>query len=107
VIATFEIGDKDQYFHPRKFCNNLQQTRGIYEMVFGLIGEAREVIKPAPDTAKEFLHKVAQTEPRMREFVPEVREQSSKDTTLDPVLYAIVDRFVGMRETVGPRNYNA
>ncbi len=77
-------------------------------MVFGLIGEAREVIKPPPDTAKEFLQQVAQTEPRMLEFVRQVQEieQSSKDTTLDPVLYATVDRFVGMQEIVGPRKCN-
>ena len=43
VIATFGIGDKDKEFNPRSFSNKLQQTRGIGEMILGLIGGVRGV----------------------------------------------------------------
>ena len=81
-------------------------------MVFGLIGGVREVIKPPPDTAKEFLHQLAQTEPRTRmlEFVldkVQEIEQSSKEITLDQVLYTTVDRFVRLQEAVGPTKSNS
>jgi hypothetical protein len=58
-------------------------------MVFGLIGGIREVIEPPQDTAKEFLHQVAQTVPKMLGFVldkVQEIEQSSKEITLDQVL---------------------
>ena len=75
-------------------------------MVFGLLGGVREVIKSLQETAKEFLHQVAHTEPRVLEFVlDEVQEieQSSKDITLDQVLFTTVDQFVRMQEAVvGP-----
>ena len=109
VISTFGIGDKDQYFNPRNFSNKLQQTRGIYEMIFSLIGGVRESIKPVQDTAKELLHQIAQTEPRMLEFsldkIQEI-EQSSKDITLDQLMNAIVDRYARLQEAVGPAKVN-
>jgi hypothetical protein len=81
-------------------------------MVFGLIGGVREEIKPPPDTAKEFLHQLAQTEPRTRmlEFVldkVQELEQSPKEITLDQVLNTTVDRFVRMQEAVGPTKSNS
>ena len=95
MISTFGIGDKDQYFNPRSFSNKLQQTRGICEMIFSLIGGVRESIKLVQDTAKELLHQIAQTEPRMLEFsldkIQEI-EQSTKDISLDQLMNAIVDR---------------
>jgi hypothetical protein len=110
VISTFGIRDKDQYFHPRNLCNNLQKTRGIYEMVFGLIGGVREVIKPPQNTAKDFLHQVAQTEPRMLEFVlGEVQdiEPCSKEINFYQVWYTTVNRLVRMKEAAGPTKSNS
>ena len=49
IISIFGIGDKDQYFNQRNLSNKQQQTRGIYEMIFGLIRGVREVIKPVQD----------------------------------------------------------
>ena len=78
-------------------------------MIFSLIGGVRESIKPVQDTAKELLHQIAQTEPRMLEFsldkIQEI-EQSSKDITLDQLMNAIVDRYARLQEAVGPAKVN-
>ncbi len=66
-------------------------------MVFGLLDGEREVIKSLQETAKDFLHQVAHTEPRVLEFVldkVQEIEQSSKDISLGQVLFTTVDRFV-------------
>ena len=60
-------------------------------MIFGLISRVREVIKPVHATAKEFsLDKIQEI------------EQSSKDTALDQLMNAIVDRYARLQEAVGP-----
>eukprot|EP00291_Cryptomonas_curvata_P021451 CAMPEP_0172166326 /NCGR_PEP_ID=MMETSP1050-20130122/8919_1 /TAXON_ID=233186 /ORGANISM="Cryptomonas curvata, Strain CCAP979/52" /LENGTH=1009 /DNA_ID=CAMNT_0012836923 /DNA_START=133 /DNA_END=3159 /DNA_ORIENTATION=+ len=109
AIETFGIGDKDKLFDVRKFSTKVQQARGNYEMIFGLVRGVRESIKPVQETAIEALRQIATVEPRMLEFALDKIQKiqrSTKDTSLEEVMLDIVDRYVQVEETVGAAKVN-
>ena len=91
-IANYGKGEKDQYFDVRKFANDLQQKRSVYELVFDLTSGPREVIKPVEETLIELLHQVAKTESRMVEFATNVL-QEIKHSAVEMPMEAVMNKL--------------